>query len=209
VSPKDISIVAIAYLTKLAEFRKSRHIPDNIKLYIAYKNKFKNRIIIPVTNNGDIIYFQGRRIFADMQPKYLNPDFPKEYVIPNIDKFDLSMPIIITEGLLDCYSIGSQATSCFGKEINDDFIDRINCKKFNLVIAMDNDADGYKAIKKIIGSKHGRKMRYFLMPEKYKQCKDINELACTLRLNIYDFIINNTIDYGETLVKIKLDRWRG
>jgi hypothetical protein len=181
----------------LKKFRKDRAISSNIPLFFAYKGRFKGRIIIPVFNiAGDIIYFQARRTVDSMQPKYLNPTFPKEVIIPNFDFFELGKPVVVVEGLLDCYSIGKQSTACLGKEIDYEFIKRIRTKTKDIIIALDNDSDGIKSTNQIREGKFGREVRYFITP--YKNIKDINELLTSIgpeNINMYEFILTNSYDY--------------
>lgn len=187
-----------AYVDKLKKFRSDRKISTNIPLFIAYKGRYKGRIIIPVYNaSGDMIYFQARRTNDFDQPKYLNPEWTKEIVIPNFDFFDSAKPVIITEGLLDCFSIGRQATSCLGKEVDDKFIRRIRTKCKDIIIAMDNDTEGIKATLNVYKSNlYNTDLKYFIMPD--KNIKDINEFLVknsSQNINIYEFVIKNSYSY--------------
>jgi len=200
----DPGMIYESYVEVLKKFRRDRRISSNIPLFIAYKGEYKGRIIIPVYNvDGDIIYFQARRTIESIQPKYLNPDFPKEIVIPNFDFFDSNKPVVIVEGLLDCYSIGKQSTTCLGLELEDEFIKRVRSKCREAIIALDNDIEGKKATAKIIkSSRYNRELKYFIMP--YKNIKDINELLVKTsaeNINIYEFIIDNSYNYLNYLLK--------
>jgi hypothetical protein len=202
---REPGLIYDSYVETLRKFRKDRKIPSNIPLFISYTGRYKGRIIIPVYDiNGDIIYFQARRTIENIQPKYLNPDFPKEIIIPNFDYFDPDKPIVIVEGLLDCYSIGKQSTSCLGKEVDDAFIRRIRKKCKNIIIALDNDKEGKKAMIHIRNnSTFCKSLQYFIMP--YNNIKDINELLVqnnTQNINIYKFIIDNSYDYKTCYIEI-------
>jgi 5S rRNA maturation endonuclease (ribonuclease M5) len=196
------------YIGTLREFRRTRCVSTNIPLFISYRGEYMGRIIIPIYDvGGNIIYFQARRTNEIDQPKYLNPVFPREAIIPNFDFFDGLNDIIITEGLLDCYSIDSKnVTCCLGKEIDDSFIERIRTKCKKIIIALDNDKEGINATLKIIkDSLYNGRMKYFIMPDKYKDIKDINELLVNMNgknINMYSFIINHTYEHTKYLQRI-------
>jgi hypothetical protein len=208
---QEPGIIYEAYVKLLKSFRQERNIPTKIPLFIAYRGKYKSRIIIPVFDNmGNLVYFQARAT-TSIQPKYLNPDFPKEMVIPNFDFIEAG-PVFVTEGLLDCYSIGRQSTACLGKEITDTFINRLKQKVVyaeNIIIALDNDLDGIKATVKLMkNSNYGKQMRYFFMPEKYKKIKDINQLSIVFEGELFTFLLNNTVDYSKAVSILKTEKWR-
>jgi DNA primase len=192
------------YLNILRDFRKHRKI--KIITDIAIKGKYKNRIIIPVYDETtNLIYFQARRIYGHMLPKFLNPTSPKELLIPNYHLIKNVDSVIVTEGLMDCYSINGPATCCLGKEINDNFIYKLYDKCREIIIALDNDNDGIEATKKIYyNSAYNKKLKYFFNP--FSNIKDINDLLCSNKIeNIYNFIIEQSLNYMET--KIHISRW--
>jgi hypothetical protein len=203
----------------LHSFRERRNIPDGYKIYYAYKGRFRNRIIIPVFDaDENIIYFQGRRIpGSKLQPKYLNPATEKSLIIHNEANFSHEKYICVTEGLLDAYSIGDQGTACLGKEISEDFLEVLFMKtEVGIIVVYDNDEDGYKAMKKFMfgskykkwktANKYAKRVRYFLMPKNYMKYKDINKVSSVAKyLNMYDFIVENSYDFTQTTMKLRLE----
>jgi len=105
-STKPVGYIQSQYFKLLNEFVDHRKI--NVEVFIAYKGRYKNRIIIPVYDGTDIIYFQGRAVDGS-EPKYLNPSVEKQSIIFNKDNFKAG-PIFITEGILDAQSIGHNGT---------------------------------------------------------------------------------------------------
>ena len=195
---------------ELLKFIKERKISDDIKIFAAFNGKYRNRIIIPIYKGRDIIYFQARRISQDIDTKYLNPVSEKTTIVLNEKLFDYNKYIIITEGILDAYSIGNQGTTCIGKSISDGFIEKLSLlTNKGIIVSLDNDKDGLIELKKILNSKHNKKLKYFLMP--YKKIKDLNELYCSESINIsniYDFVVENSYDTLKTKVKLNFDSWR-
>lgn len=183
------------YLKELKKFKETRKI--NQKIFIAYKGMYQGRIIIPVYDGEDIIYFQGRRINSKMEPKYLNPISKKEEIIVNKGNFDRNKKIIIAEGIIDADTIGNQGTCLLGKELKEEFFRKLyHTYKEGIILLMDNDEDGIKKLKEY--SKIYKNLcKYFIMPDKYKMYKDLNELVSN-NINIsdmYSFVVENSFSY--------------
>jgi hypothetical protein len=205
------SILLKEYKKSLLEFKEKRKIPENVNLSIAYQGKYKGRILIKVLDEDkNILYFQGRSISPNLEPKYLNPSFEKSTVIPNIELFiNKEKPIIVVEGLIDSFMLGENGTSCLGKEIDDSFLEVLLEKSDKVIIALDNDIAGYKSLIKIIeNSKYASQIRYFLFPKEYKSFKDLNELAIKKSINIFEFVLENTFSLFEVQMKLRLEKWR-
>ena len=185
-------IIQKSLLNKLKEFKLSRKI--NYPLFIAYKGEFKNRIIIPIIEDKQIIYFQARAL-GKSDIKYKNPKSEKSSILLNREKWNLDKPIVICEGILDALSLeNSNGTVCFGAKISDEFLSLFP-EKANIIICLDNDATGKAEIKKIqSNSKFKHKLMYCIWPQNIK-CKDLNELKCSNdNINIYDFVLSNSFN---------------
>lgn len=196
------------YHNILKRFYVNRWVPTRYNLMIAYTGKYKNRIIVPVYHENEMIYFQGRAISDDMLPKYLNPVVKKEEIVLNAEHFDPEKYIIITEGLIDAFMVEDhQGTSCLGAGISDEFLDRIfPYTNKGVIIALDNpklDESGFKNYEKLVEeSKYARKLKYFFMPNTVN--KDLNDLKLGNKsLNIYEFVVNNSCDYFKACISIK------
>jgi hypothetical protein len=214
-------IIQNNYFIKLHEFINNRKIPDDFSIFIAYKGDYKSRIIIPIYDeNNDITYFQARRIpSSGIEPKYKNPHIEKGNIILNKHNFDKNKYIIVTEGLIDAFMIGTQGTSCLGSSLTDSFLKEIlNIGK--VIVAFDNDETGYKQLikfmkgkkkkgrkKPIQQNKYAKKIRYFLYPDKYFRCKDINNIVTEFGVkNVYELIVKNSYSYSAayTMLHTKL-----
>ncbi len=203
---EELEVESIQYETwikHLRLFRENREIPESIKLFYAYKGNYKGRIIIPIYDGENIIYFQGRRMpDTNIEPKYKNPVAEKSLIIHNREKFDRDKYIIVTEGLIDCAMIGDQGTTMLGVEAADEFLKTLmKLTDVGVILAYDNDAPGMKALKKFMANNKYRKMiKYFLMPTGYKECKDINILRTEHKIgDLYDFVVTNSNTYVTTV----------
>lgn len=199
------------YVELLKKFENKRGIEGCL---VAVEGKYKGRIIIPIYKNGEIIYFQGRSLFDDMYPKYLNPEVDKEHIIINEEKFRSDLPIIISEGIIDVKMVGDQGTTNLGASITDNFIEKVD--KYTeeyIILALDNfrkDSASYKVFKKILeNSRFSKKVRYFIFPGEYKDAKDLNDIVKDYDVpkdKIFDIVINNSYSWLKMEKEIKLER---
>ncbi len=192
----------------LQQFTASRYLHD-IPLSIAHSGKYKGRVIIPVIINDELVYYQGRAIIDSMEPKYFNPEVDKEGIIMNSDHFSKDKYIILTEGIVDAYMVDyNQGCPFLGSFVNDKFIDELlKYTDKGIIIAWDNpfiDKAGKEEIEKFIkGSKYSKNVKYFLAAR--RDFKDLNDLKILEpKLNIYDYVVNNSYSYINTTIKMKL-----
>ena len=203
VNDKPTTRIGQRLIEKLKSFISKRMI-KNENFYIAHSGKYKSRIIIPIINNNVLEYFQGRTLYDNIIPKYLNPVVKKENIILHKDKFIKNETIFITEGIIDGMTIGNQGTCCLGAYISDKFIKKLLKYTNNIIICLDNDNAGKKQVLKIIKkSIYSNLLKYFLMPNEFSYIKDINELKTKSNVdNIENFIQLHS--YSNFYIKTKL-----
>lgn len=200
----------IRLINKLKNFISSRMISD--ECFIAHSGRYKSRVIVPVINDNKLEYFQARSLDNDIQPKYLNPYVNKTPIIYNKNKISPDKSIIITEGLIDAMSVGSQCTCTLGADISDEKLEVIfSLTKKDVVICSDNDEAGRNSILRTINkSKYAKILKYFIMPTEYSHIKDMNQLLVSHISNINqkggleNFVISNSYSYFyvKTLFKV-------
>lgn len=197
------------YLDKLKSFIKKRKIPDNYQCYVSFDGKYKGRIIIPVIINNKLKYFQGRSIFDNIEPKYLNPDIDKTGIISNSDKFHFDKHIIVTEGIIDSWMVeNNQGTSCLGAYFSDDLIKKLlKMTNKGVIICFDNpllDKAGYDEFIKFSNeSIYKNKVRYFLPSN--KEVKDLNDVKVKDdSIDIYQYVIDNSYSLYAISSRLKL-----
>ena len=110
----------------LAYLRRRGLTEADFMLYrIGYcaSGRYRNRIIVPVVRDGEVVYFLARRFFGYGGPRYLNPrneeirEHPSNLLF-NWDGAKSSATLQITEGVFDAIGLGEDATSVFGKQIH-------------------------------------------------------------------------------------------
>jgi hypothetical protein len=92
--------------------------------------RFANRLILPVYEDGQLVYFQARALQSGMQPKYLNPKkedglHTKGTVVWNLDVAQSFEWLYICEGIFNAMAIGLNAVACFGTVLSDTQISKI------------------------------------------------------------------------------------
>ncbi|MHA2180928.1 MAG: toprim domain-containing protein [Promethearchaeota archaeon] len=211
--PKDGGMIEKKYLKILSDFIEERKIPKEYLIFICHSGKYKNRIIIPIFENRNIIYFQARRIpKSGVEPKYDNPVSPKELCILNKNRFDRSKNIIIHEGLIDAFMVGKQGTSCLGKEISEDLIkELLKLTDKNVIVALDNDSEAYKALDILFKkNKYAKKVKYFLYPSEFAEHDDINSIVrMNEGINVYEMITQNSVSYSTAYTKLSISKLLG
>jgi DNA primase len=207
------SYVSQKFQNYLLNFIRLRKIPENIKVFVAYKGKYKGRIIIPIYDEeNNLIYFQGRAINDSIKPKYLNPEVDKTTVIYNISKFERDKYIIVTEGLLDAFMVPPQGTTSLGSSITEEFIKEVyTITDKGVILAYDNDKPGQDSILKFMkDNKYSDMVKYFLFPNKYSTDEDLNALVTNnvniLEDDLYDMIIDNSHSRVATEAILRLRR---
>jgi DNA primase len=187
----------------LNEFINKRKIPKHFKIFAATKGRYKGRAIIPVYRDGHIIYFQGRAL-TDIEPKYFNPIVEKGNVILNEEHFDRGKYIIVTEGLLDAFMVGSQGTSVLGASVGEDFINKISkMTDKEIILVLDNDVTGKEKQLELLEESYTNYCKFFIMPDKYKLIKDLNQLVVEQGVeDVYQFVVDNS--YEKFTCKVRL-----
>ena len=103
---------------------------------------YKDRIIFPVYENEEMVYFQARCV-GEGHPKYLNPKkghFKKSRraIIFNLER--AKDEVVITEGWLDAISI-KNGVATFGKMVSEEQVLLLLSRKFKrYIILFDDDA---------------------------------------------------------------------
>lgn len=177
---------------------------DLAMLGIGYctKGKYKNRIIIPYFENGQLVYFNARRMLAE-GPKFQNPTadelggIGKSLLIYNIDSLYIYNRIYIVESAINAITLGPQAIALGGKIISNYQLTKIiKSPCTQVVILLDDDAYNYAIELGLKLSLH-KKVKIVLMPKG----KDVNDIGrkATLKLVKQE----NFLTYGMLLRKQK------
>lgn len=91
-------------------------------------DKWRRRLIIPIYKQDKLVFYQGRALTNNVQPKYLSPPVPKERVLYGYERiFEKSdNPIYVVEGWFDAFKLGGYGVALLGNEITDQQIRWLN-----------------------------------------------------------------------------------
>ena len=192
------------YKEALLKFIHERKIPEEYQqqIFVAIEGEYKGRIIIPIYESGNIVYFQARLIGEGIR-KYDNPHVKKGSIFMNREYFKGDKYIIVTEGIIDAMMVEDhQGIPVLGADVKDLFLDELyRYTDMGVIIAVDNDERGKIERNNIIkNSKYVKQLKFFIPENK----KDLNELVIGGLTKVYDFVTSNSFDYWTYLIKNNL-----
>ncbi|HHZ81807.1 MAG TPA: hypothetical protein EYN64_03675 [Flavobacteriales bacterium] len=164
------------------KYLHARHIfPDKDgEYYICRQGKYKDRLIIPYTEDDEIYYFQARTL-KDDNPKYLNPGIEEGARAGNVLYPFNPGKVMVTEGPLDAISLkksGFNATCTNGCNVSD--VQALQLKDHDgpIVMAYDNDAAGKKGIRVFESTRKRLRMDHFYICYPPSSYRDWNDFLC-------------------------------
>ena len=132
---------------KAKKYALTRMKEDDIERYkVGYcgLGDHRWRIIIPVFEGNQIVYWVARSIYKTEKP-YIYPEVAREAVIFNIDRARKLGQAVITEGALDAIRVGEDGVAIFGTTLLEpQFFKLIDIP--NIIVMLDEDAND-KAVK--------------------------------------------------------------
>lgn len=110
--------------------------------HISYHNigvatSVPNRLIIPIEKD----YWQARRLYEWMEPKYLNPESDAGDAIFNSQALELYEEVVICEGAFSAMAIGENSVALIGKECPDAKFKRLaSAQVSSYILAVEQEA---------------------------------------------------------------------
>jgi DNA primase len=175
---------------------------DDHRYFVCKEGLFKNRLIIPIYEDNDykkeMVFFQARALYSDMQPKYLNPIKTKtSHILPPFD-YEKEY-VVITEGPLDMITLqiaGVNATCTFGSSISSTQIDYLKAYPGKIILGYDNDKAGRQGIERMETMRLLARMPSFSVCFPLLNYKDWNEVSIKLpNFDFSDHISKNQVLY--------------
>jgi len=104
--------------------------------------KFFNRVILPCTRDGKVIYWQARTILKDVKPRYLSPGTNKDAVLWGYDNLyrDPDKPLFITEGIFNAAPL--HGVALLGATLNESKLEILNRSRRRKIVVVDRDQKG-------------------------------------------------------------------
>lgn len=121
---------------------------EDIESLGVYYHEESKRVVLPVLDNGDLIYWQARRIFGDKGAKYINPVVPRGSVVP---RFGNGPVIVLTEDILSAVRCGmaAEAWSLMGVKLCPEVLSKIMADGRPVLVWLDPDPAGYDGAAKV------------------------------------------------------------
>jgi DNA primase len=118
----------------------------------AYWHEPTARVVVPVIEGEEIVYWQARDpwwVRSSKRPKYLNPPTDKQHLAAKYGRGD---PLVLTEDVLSAFRVGqvTEAWSLLGTNLTDPVLIRIIDRGGKVRVWLDPDAAGRKASRRII-----------------------------------------------------------
>jgi hypothetical protein len=178
--------------------------PDLIDLYrplVSLNPRFKDRVILPVIENDNIIYYTARSMDPKATQKYKNPSISRKTVIfKSLIPESVLFPkdVVIGEGIFDMYKVPN-GLGLLGKTVseeNESQLLDILASKDNIYICLDAGAEvNIQRICSKIYSWFPHKHIYYIDTTKYGE-KDLGDLSKELTsIEMLHWIKSNSKSY--------------
>lgn len=127
---------------------KAALMTEDITALGIYYHEETKRVVLPVLDNGDLIYWQARRIFDDKGAKYINPVVPRGSVVP---RFGNGPVIVLTEDILSAVRCGmaAEAWSLMGVKLCPEVLSKIMADGRPVLVWLDPDPAGWDGAAKV------------------------------------------------------------
>jgi hypothetical protein len=132
---------------------------DDIMRAGFYYTEKLDRVVLPVTHNREVVYWQARG-FDPLRPKYLNPVVDKRKLVARYggttgphdrqDIFD-GRALVLTEDILSGWKVGrvTRTWSLLGTSFPPGLLPEILAERPKVILWLDPDAAGRKAMSRI------------------------------------------------------------
>lgn len=109
----------------------------------AYYHEPSRRVILPVTKDGKLVYWQGRNVgLCELgAPKYINPSVDRAELVA---EYGTGPEIVLTEDILSAYRVGmaTEAWSLLGTKLPTPILVRLLNAKRPVFVWLDDDDHG-------------------------------------------------------------------
>lgn len=119
---------------------------QQIRELVFYYHEGTRRVVMPVLNDGDLLYWQARG-FDDDRPKYINPEVDRSKLV---FKQGTGPVLVLTEDMLSAVRVGqlTEAWSILGTSIPDPVLGEIIRDQRPVKVWLDPDGPGRKGTSK-------------------------------------------------------------
>jgi len=117
----------------------------------AYWHEPSGRVVLPIVEGDDILYWQARDpdwTRCSKRPKYVNPAIDKSALVA---RYGAGPDLVLTEDMLSAFRVGqvTEAWSLLGTNLTDAVLARVLDTRKPVSVWLDPDAAGHKASRSI------------------------------------------------------------
>jgi DNA primase len=150
---------------------------------------FRDRLVIPIMEGGNMLSLEGRDVTGQQSPKVLYPKDSTVQTLYDIDVLDHDKPLYVVEGLMDLAVLRTDpffanSTAIFGAGINERQIWLLN-QFNNVVVIPDSDEAGMRSVRRL---KENLKDEFYILEvPKLGGLKDVGDIPQKLHTTVEDF----------------------
>jgi hypothetical protein len=182
-------------LVAVFEYMKQRDLyVDDHNFHWTPELGYRDRIIIPFYNKGEVVGWTARTVKKDKKPKYLSEQQPG-YVFNMDEQRENKVFVVVVEGPVDAIHV--EGVALLGSEIKDQQALLINSLNRPVIVVPDRDDAGSKLVEQAIELGWG-----VSMPE---WTSDINDVGDAVQKHGRLYALHSIVSAAETsAVKIRL-----
>lgn len=174
----DVDCNGCVYNSEAVLFLISRGLVNQGPFYYCDTGLYAGRMIIPYLHEDRCIFFQGRALNTELQPKYLNYRGVKSSHILYPFDYQSTEPLYVCEGVFDALSLralGYNATTTTSCYVSHQQISQLKFYQGPVVVAYDTDEAGLKGLRNFEMIRRRNRMSKIYYAHPPKPHKDWNE----------------------------------
>ena len=157
---------------------------EMIKKSNIFFSETEKRVIFPVYENGELIFY-AKRAINNHPMRWINS--VSQGVDPVWNLENVGETVYLFEGIFDAIRMWPNGVSVFGKNLSDGQLNKIIKKKFHkIVVVLDNDSYGRESQEKIAEKLAGRHKNVWINLWREDDKKDLSEMN-EIELNLVKF----------------------
>jgi hypothetical protein len=190
------------HLSEVVAYMQGRELYlEDYKFFWSPSMGYRDRLIVPFYNEGNVVGWTARTVQADKKPKYLSEQQPG-YVF-NLDSQGPEKTFcILTEGPIDAIHI--EGIALLGSEIKDQQALLINRLNREVIVLPDRDDAGKKLVEQAIDFGWG-----VSMPEWKPGIKDVNDAVLEYGKLYTLYSIVNAAETSPLKIRLRAKKWFG
>lgn len=197
----DQSVIALDYLSKrrIDWTQHSFMLSTGTSTSDPFAKRWHGRLIIPITFNGRLVFWQGRDMLGIRQKKYLSPAVPRDAIMGGFDQLfkHTDDPLIVVEGWFDGEVVDGVSVMC--NKMTPEQLEWLERSPRPKIIVPDKEDSGAVLARQAISK------GWKISTPDIGSCKDLNEAVCKYGpLYVLDSIASSVSDGFDAQIMLDL-----